>query len=721
MKLQSFMFRYDAPTWGLHIKFMMRCSQLSLVIPFLLLIILVYNNTFYVPWQLDDPPNITENYSLHISDLLPKNILQTFFAKPFAENKFYRPISNFTFAINWYYGNDNPFNYHLVNLLIHLFASFFLFKTIKAILEHSAYTKRFSDNDVLFVTMLSTCLWAINPIQTQAVTYIVQRMASMAAMFYIIAVYHYVRARQTQVNSQTILHLTLCVIFFFLALGCKENAITLIPSLLLIELCFFKRKDRTAKTILTILVGVTICFLLAAFYYAIDRNLLQSFSEPIGSRPFSVKERLLTQPAILLFYLSLLFYPSPTRLSIDHSFPLSTSFFQPWSTLPSILIVLLLIVFAILRFRKNPLLSFAILFFFINHLVESTIIPLELIFEHRNYLPSLFLFLPVAAGIRYLLNWSAPSMRFVHAAIIIAVPLLLIMLGLATYTRNSAWASEESLWADALAKAPDNARPYAKLGEIYGWQKEKTPENLHTAVTLLHKALERESPRISFEPAIIGNIGKVYMNYGFLDQAVHYFQKSLQRNPNFITSRFDLTQVLTLQGNFTEALEQIDIVIDKNDQQSRFFNLKAMILLWLDRPDEAAYSAQQAMRRTFVNKQRYFYNTGVALSKVGHLDQGLWFLKRASQTFPQDRRILCSLIENRLLAVDSQAAHQYSLQLLSGHGIVSLVSFLEQARTDYAAVPINIDLIKPVIVQTAMDTVADLDRYNNYNQHGPAQ
>ncbi|SHI15209.1 Tetratricopeptide repeat-containing protein [Desulfofustis glycolicus DSM 9705] len=569
--------------------------------------------------------------------------------------------------------------------------------------------------------MLSTCLWAINPIQTQAVTYIVQRMASMAAMFFIISIYHYVLARQTQVNRQTILHLILCVIFFLLALGCKENAVTLIPTLLLLELCFFKRNDRAAKIILAILVGATIFFFLAAFYYAIDRNLLQSFSEPIGSRPFSVKERLLTQPAILLLYLSLLFYPSPARLSIDHSFPLSTSLFQPWTTLPSILIVLILIVFAIIRFRKNPLLSFAILFFFINHIIESTIIPLELIFEHRNYLPSFFLFLPVAAGIRYLLNWSASSMRLVHAAIIVVVPLLLIMLGLATYTRNSAWASEESLWADALTKAPNNARPFAKLGEIYGWQKEKTPENLHTAVILLRKALERESPRTSFEAAIIGNIGKVYMNYGLLDQAVHYFQESVQQNPNFTTSRFDLAQVLTLQGNFTEALEQINLLIEENDQQGRFYNLRAMILLWLNRPDEAAHSAQQAMPRAFVNKQRYFYNIGVALSKAGHLDQGLWFLKRASQTFPQDRRILCSLIENRLLVGDRQGARQYSLQLLSGHGIVSLVSFLEQARTDYAAVPINVDLIKPVIVQTAMDTITDLNRYNSDNQHDPAQ
>lgn len=700
---------------------MRTCNHLSTFTLLAFLIILVYSNTFSVPWQFDDKPNITENYTLHLSDLSPKRLVATLFAKPFAEEQLYRPISNLSFAINWFFGKEDTTGYHLVNLLIHILTSFFLFKTILLFLNISIDHSKNSSKEILFITIISTSFWALNPIQTQAITYIVQRMASLATMFFILSIYHYALFRTAQNAPSTASQLILSTLFFLLALGCKENAVTLIPSILLVEICFFYNTKYRSKIIVSVLVGTTIFFFISGIVYVYHNNLLPFSSEPIGSRPFSVQERLLTQPAILLFYLSLLFYPSPDRLSIDHSFPLATSFFHPWTTLPSIIIIIGLITFALLNLRKFPLLNFAILFFFINHLVESTIIPLELIFEHRNYLPSLFLFLPVAAGIRYLLNVSTTSMRLLHATILVAVPFLLIILGLSTYTRNSVWTSEERLWQDALSKAPENARPYAKLGEIYGWQKEKTPENLNTAVTLLHSALEHQSPRTSFEPAIIGNIGKVYMNYGFLEQATHYFQKSLQRNPNFLTSRFDLAQVLTLQGNFNEALDQIDIVINKNDQQSRFFNLRAMILLWLDRPDDATHSYQQAMHRTFVNKQRYFYNTGVALSRAGHFDKGFWFLKQALQTFPQDRRILCSLMENRLLTGDRQGANQYSLQLLAGHGIVSLVSFLEKTRTDYAAVPINIDLIKPIIIKAAMDSVADLDRYSFNSRHDPTQ
>lgn len=683
---------------------------------FALILYIIYSNTFNTPWILDDPPNITENYPLHIVNLLPETLWQTLYAKPFEPGKMERPFAYFSFALNWYFGQDNPFGYHLVNLAIHILTAFLLYKVILLLLRSSAL-KNYPEQDIFFIALLSSLLWAINPVQTQAVTYIVQRMASMSAMFYIFALYMYIRTRQTEGFAQQTRHLVFCGLFFLLALGCKENAITLIPSLLLVELLFFKRTDQFSRTILVLLIAANILFILAAFYYLYSHNYLQALTTPIGTRPFSLLERLLTQPSILLFYLSLLLYPSPTRLSIDHSFPLSTSLLHPWTTLPTLLCIVALIVFAVLQRRKMPLLSFAILFFFINHLVESTIIPLELIFEHRNYLPSFFLFLPLAAGLHWAIKHSASSSRLVHTTLVALLPFLLIAIGLGTYSRNQVWATEESLWADALSKAPNNARPYAKLGEIYGWQKEKTPENLQIAVALLHKALERESPRISFKAAIVGNIGKVYANYGLLDQAVNYYKQSLELNPDFINSRFDLANALTLQGNFAQALEQIDIVIAKNDQQSRFFNLKSLLLLRLDRPHEAADSSHEAMQRTFVNKERYFYNTGVTLTMAGHFSQGMWFLKRALQQYPDDRRVLYSLVENRIMADDSDGTKQFVLQLLNRQSISTLKQDLELLRRDYSSVPVNTDLIAPPIIAAAREIALNLEQPLPDNGH----
>ncbi|ADW18228.1 Tetratricopeptide TPR_1 repeat-containing protein [Desulfobulbus propionicus DSM 2032] len=691
----------------LHVK----VNKIYIIVAILLLA--CYSNAITVPWHLDDPPNITENYPLHITDLQPETLWQTLFAKPFSPGTLERPVAYLSFALNWYVGQDNPIGYHLVNLLIHILTAFFLFKTTFLLLQ-SPRLEKYSEDKALFIALLSATLWAINPIQTQAVTYIVQRMASMAAMFFIFSTYNYIRARQSETAAQTIKHFSWCILFFALALGCKENAITLIPSLLLIELLFFyRREDKQSKISLILLVAANSLLLLGALYYSFHHQLFGTYSNSLTTRPFTPYERLLTQPSVLLFYLSLLLYPSPARLSIDHSFPLSTSLVHPWTTLPAIVTILGLVLLGILCRKKWPLLSLALLFFFINHLVESTFIPLELVFEHRNYLPSFFLFLPIAATLGWALNYTAIHSKLLYGTLVVFIPLLLFLCGLGTYSRNVAWKTEESLWTDSLSKAPTNARPYAKLAEIYGWRKEKNAENFKIALALLHQSLERESPRTSYKPALVGNIGKLYAKHGLLDQAVLYYNQSLQLNPDFITSRFDLAEALTLQGKFSEALTQINTVIAKNDLQSRFFNLKALLLLWLDRPQEAAGCSQQAMQRTMVNKERYFYNTGVALGRAGHLTQGQWFLKQALHQHPNDRRILYSLIENRLLAKDVNSARQYALFLLENHSVTSYENDLAKLPTDYSAVPVNISVISPLIVECALQAATNLEKVHS--------
>ena len=96
-----------------------------------MLLFLCYANTLHVPWVLDDPPNITENYPLHITNLLPETLRQTLFAKPFAPGTLERPVAYLSFALNWFVGQDNPFGYHLVNLCIHILTAFFLFATTR--------------------------------------------------------------------------------------------------------------------------------------------------------------------------------------------------------------------------------------------------------------------------------------------------------------------------------------------------------------------------------------------------------------------------------------------------------------------------------------------------------------------------------------------------------------------------------------------------------------
>ena len=178
-------------------------------------------------------------------------------------------------------------------------------------------------------------------------------------------------------------------------------------------------------------------------------------------------QRLMTEPRIVVFYLSQIFYPIISRYSIEHDIAVSTSLLDPWSTLPGIILVLVLIGIGLSQMRKRPILSFAILFFFLNHVIESSIIPLELVFEHRNYLPSLFLFLPVAVAIKWLLDYYKKRNRSLAVILVAFVTILLILLGTGTYTRNRVWLTERTLWEDAAKKAPGSNRPLHNLAWAY--------------------------------------------------------------------------------------------------------------------------------------------------------------------------------------------------------------------------------------------------------------
>ncbi|MCI5129430.1 MAG: hypothetical protein D3907_13260, partial [Candidatus Electrothrix sp. AUS3] len=154
------------------------------------LILLVYSNTFQSSWQFDDEPNILLNKNLHITELTAEQVNRAMRAYPFSpkSNKLYRPLPCLTLGLNWYFGQNNVFGYHVVNLVIHILTAWFLFLTLRLLL-HIYYREKENSHLIYTAALLGALFWALAPIQTQAVTYIVQRMASMAAMFGIASIY----------------------------------------------------------------------------------------------------------------------------------------------------------------------------------------------------------------------------------------------------------------------------------------------------------------------------------------------------------------------------------------------------------------------------------------------------------------------------------------------------------------------------------------------------
>ena len=204
---------------------------------------LIYSNTFQASWHLDDYQIIVNKKYLHLTNLRLESLIQKHFAAPdsglYLGKNLYRPIACLSLALNWYFGQENVFSYHVVNIAIHFITAFFLFLTIINLFNTPNLRKKYSGSE-FFIALLSATLWAINPIQVQGVTYIVQRMASLAAMFYILGLYFYLKGRMSDSLRKRVMLLAACLLSYLFAIGSKENAATLPIAVILMEIIFFQ-------------------------------------------------------------------------------------------------------------------------------------------------------------------------------------------------------------------------------------------------------------------------------------------------------------------------------------------------------------------------------------------------------------------------------------------------------------------------------------------------
>ena len=686
---------------------MIRCNSHSNLIRILIaaallfsLIFAVYFNTFDADWQFDDKPNILNNKYIHLRDLKPETLVQTFFTNPSNPNKIggkiNRPISFLTFAVNWYMGQDNVRGYHVVNSFIHFLTTIFLFLAILNLLRTPNLRKKF-DRDRYLIAFISAALWAINPIQSQAVTYIVQRMASMAAMFYILSMLCYIKCRISSSSPHRIFFLLSCVLTFFLAFGSKENAVMLPASLVLIEFTCFREfnwpvSNRTFFGVSFAGGGIILILIILLFNSDITSSWLKGYQ----IRPFTLAERMLTEPRIVLFYLSQIFLPLPTRLSVEHDIILSTSFFQPWTTLPAILLTLLLVGLGFSQIRKRPLIAIAILFFYLNHIIESTVIPLELVFEHRNYLPSMFLFLPIATGFKWLYDYRASNKQPLTFVLSGFLMLLIVCLGAGTYVRNKAWATEVSLWRDAMKKAPQSARPLTNLGWQLAYGPDAKPSQYNEALKLYKKALTLQKPRSFSEPIIMNNMAGIYFKKGEPKKAIDLLEDALIISPDYNRGRYDLAKILVVTGKWDTAEKHIEYLLSKDDVHANYLNLKGLLLLHHQKYDMAIHYFRESLKSNLFLKESLM-NLGIAYSLKGNYQGAEVYLIRAHRVPPKNMIPLMGLIEHRLRAADNDGAHKYADLLNRTYDSAAIKNQLHGLSKDLLSLFLSAESISPVI------------------------
>jgi len=421
---------------------------------------IVYANTFEVPFYFEDNDIIGGNPHIRLTALSAGGLADAAFGSLSSGS----PLPNLSFALNYYFHGYDVTGYHLVNSAIHGATAILLFFLFSYTLTSPSLRQR-----VHYPTLIAAAgalLWLVHPLHTQSVTYIVQRISSMAALFSVLCFTLYARARLASADRKWMLFAAAAVAWV-LALGSKPIAATVPLFILLYEWFFFQNLSwewlRTHKRwlIAAVALSAAAAGIFLALYpkgAAVD---LSAFKD------VTLSEWALTQLRVIVFYLSLVVYPNPGRLSLEHDFPFSHSLIDPPITLFALAAVIGILGFALWRARKEPLLSFSLFWFFGNVLIASSIMPQELVFEHRTYVPSVFLALTAAALVYRIIGrpWFASA---VLAGII-------FLFGSWTLERNSVWKSPVVFWTDCVQKAPLKARAQTNLGVVL-YQQGKTKE-----------------------------------------------------------------------------------------------------------------------------------------------------------------------------------------------------------------------------------------------------
>ena len=377
----------------------------------------------------------------------------------------FRPLSMASYVANWLITGDRVWPLKLTNLVIHLLCGVLVFFLSERLLASPVANV---DHRRRWVALWIAACWLLAPLHVSTVLYVTQRMAALATLFSLAALLAYVAGRERiaedRVRGLGLIALGLAV-FGPLAILSKENGI-LVPILIIVFELFFSSSTQAPKAIrlarraLALAVAVTMLIGIVTVIAA-PNVIFVSYDY----RPFTLWERVLSEWRILFDYLAnLLLLPGGSPFGIYHDdYPQSHGLLEPASTLlAGAAWLAVLIAGWLTRGTRTGLLVFGLWFYLAAHGLESTLLPLELYFEHRNYLPSVGIFFSLGYG-AYLLLSRARLKRIVAAALIL-VP---IGYGAITVHRVLVWQSWERMLFAALEHYPDSARVHTGLANLY--------------------------------------------------------------------------------------------------------------------------------------------------------------------------------------------------------------------------------------------------------------
>jgi tetratricopeptide (TPR) repeat protein len=552
-------------------------------------IVIAYHNSLWGPFIFDDEPAILENQS--IRQLWP---LWKPLAPPGELTVSGRPLANLTLAFNHAISGTNVWSYHALNLTIHLCAGLALLGVVRRTLLRPPLRERFG-RDALLLAALVAMLWSLHPLQTEAVTYVVQRVESLMGLFLLLTLYCFIRSVD---SPRPRLWQAGVIAACLLGVATKEIMATAPVLVMLYDRTFvagsFREAWRRRRWLHGTLVAtwLPLAWLVAGTGW--DRHGTSGFD--IGIAPWAYW---LTQFEAVARYLWLSVWPHPLV------FEYGTFWVQhAREVVPYAFVVVPLAVFALVALRRWPVPGFLGAWFFVI-LAPTSIMPgrIQMIVEHRMYLPLAAVIALAVAGAHALAGRRS-------LLVFLALPLAL---GWMTLRRNEVYRNELSLWSDTMAKRPDNDRGHNNLA------------NALLDAGRIPEAIEHYRAALRFRPDYLeahSNLGNALLEAGRVPEAIAECETAVRLKPDYVKGHNNLGNALLRARRVPEAIAHYETALRfKPDNADAHYNL-GNALLGAGRISEALDHYEVSLRFK-PDEPKTHYNLGNALFQLGRMPEAI--------------------------------------------------------------------------------------------------
>jgi tetratricopeptide (TPR) repeat protein len=386
-------------------------------------------------------------------------------------------------------------------------------------------------------------------------------------------------------------------------------------------------------------------------------------------------------------------YPTADSLTLIHEVRVSTGLFSPVTTFLSIAGIFGVLVFALGLSARFPLLCFSILFFLVNHMVESTIIPLELIYEHRNYVPSFFFFMPIAAFLGRVLDYFSYR-RSLQAAIAMLVVLIWTAQGHTVYMRNKLFADPVALWADNVQKAPGLSRVHTNLGNAFFEAGDL--EKAYESYILAQKADYFHNPEN--QGVLYYNLGRYYFHSDRdFKKALQYLDQGRRLYPGNWRVWYYSALCQAGLGRYERARELSALACTRWPENEMLQYVRGLCLLKSGNYDACIHAARDALAKG-LSRGKFYKLMGVAYLYMDQYDAAARILEMALDRMPDDEEIMLGLIHAYNKIGDTASGSRITGELFCKKGNKNWEQYLKDGSEENKLNAYKIDATKMMSV-----------------------